>query len=548
MTPVAKLRVLLSVLFALFLGILELPLRLYDTYIKTLWTDPLEPVWGLDPAAPRKSFSQHEKDVKEIQTSLAEAKRLKKEVVMGRKVGEGHSARSGRYKDKAYRLDMTKLDSVIELNLEKKTATCEAFVSFSALTSTTLKHGLLPLVVPEFRRITVGGAIQGLGIESTSFRNSTFDTTLVETSLLTGNNQVVKSTEHAALWRSVPGSNGTIALTLHTEVRLVPATPWVRLRYVRYNSPIEFTKEADKKVEEDNSGVVDEGWIGSNKLMDAVGFKWGTMGMFGGCVTTEDARKLHQQGMPVYRPGPADDLYYLHIQKVGQEGGYVSPGSFEENSEKFGEIVHEELIPTPLYLYRYDRGGFWGITALPKFFPRLSFLLSNRYFHSVLTALVSTATLYKIAMLTSDKTREGNAILQDLDIPPSGVKKLLKWNEETLGIWPLWLCPVRTAKEARTFGLGVAKKRNSVNDDYAMNVGVYGAPSTPDPDLFASNIKLENIVAEMGGKKALYAFVYSGKDEFWKWYDHPEYEKLRAEYGGKDLFMGLWEKVSKPMG
>ncbi|PRP85733.1 hypothetical protein PROFUN_06327 [Planoprotostelium fungivorum] len=548
MTPDRKIKIIASVAWALFLGILELPLRLWRDVLAPLWSDPLRPVWGLDPPAPYKSQRQHDADVKEIIEHLKKARESGKEVVIGRKVGEGHSARSGRYKEKAFRVDMTKLDSVLELDVESRRAVCEPFVSFSALSSLTLPHNLLPLVVPEFRRITVGGAIQGLGIESTSYRNSTFDTTLVDTTLLTGRGDVIRSSEHPRLWRSVPGSNGTVALTLSTEVKLTPATEWVRLRYVKYASPLEFTRESNRKVEEYNRGEKEENWIGNDKLMDGVGFPWGTIGMFGGCVTKEDARRLHRSGMPIYRQGPASDLYYRHIEDIGKGGGHVTPEAFEEHLEKYGELLHEELIPTPVYLFRYDRGGFWGITALPKFFPSLASLLSNRIFHTVLTTLVSTATLYKIAMLVSDQTREGSAILQDLDIPPSGVKKLLRWNDDTLGIWPLWLCPVACSQDKRTFGLGRSEDIKSVEDMYAMNVGVYGAPSNGGYPLFDANIQLEKLVASLGGKKALYAFVYSDREVFWSWYDAREYEELREEYGGKNVFMGLWEKVSKPMG
>lgn len=39
-----------------------------------------------------------------------------------------------------------------------------------ALVEATVKHGLVPPVVPEFPGITVGGAYNGTGGESSSFR------------------------------------------------------------------------------------------------------------------------------------------------------------------------------------------------------------------------------------------------------------------------------------------------------------------------------------------------------------------------------------------
>lgn len=40
----------------------------------------------------------------------------------------------------------------------------EPQVSMEALCEITLEYGLLPKVVPEFRKITVGGAINGCGV------------------------------------------------------------------------------------------------------------------------------------------------------------------------------------------------------------------------------------------------------------------------------------------------------------------------------------------------------------------------------------------------
>jgi hypothetical protein len=48
-------------------------------------------------------------------------------------------------------------------NEEDKTVTVEPLVTMESLATHTLKYGYLPRVVPEFRKITVGGAINGCG-------------------------------------------------------------------------------------------------------------------------------------------------------------------------------------------------------------------------------------------------------------------------------------------------------------------------------------------------------------------------------------------------
>ena len=52
-------------------------------------------------------------------------------------------------------------------------------------------HGLMPLVVPQLKTITLGGAVTGLGIESTSLRNGLPHESVTEMEILTGDGRVV---------------------------------------------------------------------------------------------------------------------------------------------------------------------------------------------------------------------------------------------------------------------------------------------------------------------------------------------------------------------
>ena len=68
-------------------------------------------------------------------------------------------------------LDVSGLDGVIEVDPVARTAEVQGMCTYEDLVDATLPHGLIPLVVPQLRTITLGGAVTGLGIESTSFRN-----------------------------------------------------------------------------------------------------------------------------------------------------------------------------------------------------------------------------------------------------------------------------------------------------------------------------------------------------------------------------------------
>jgi FAD/FMN-containing dehydrogenase len=68
-------------------------------------------------------------------------------------------------------LDTSGLTGVIAIDAEARTADVAGMCTYEDLVAATLRHGLAPLVVPQLKTITLGGAVTGLGIESTSFRN-----------------------------------------------------------------------------------------------------------------------------------------------------------------------------------------------------------------------------------------------------------------------------------------------------------------------------------------------------------------------------------------
>ncbi|BFZ63666.1 hypothetical protein YB2330_004798 [Saitoella coloradoensis] len=532
---------------ALFSSPFLLLRSLYTIYLRPTLT----PTLFLDPRPPAKSLKEHNEEVEVVSRGVEVAREAGRNVVMGRKEGEGHVARGRGYKDGAERISMSHLDALLSIDVEGRVAHVEPLVTFSSLCTVTMEKGLLPAVVPEFRSITVGGAIQGLGIESSSWRNSTFDTSVIDATLIAGDAQIRTAKDDGELWSAVPGSCGTVALVAGTEVRLEKASPWMRVRYVRYRTPAEFGREADCKIrslleEQEKDG---RNWMGSDAVMDAIAFEHGTIGMFGGCVSQVEAEELVGAGMGVYKDHPGRGFFFSHVEDVANRGeGFVTSDTKEKRKEGFGEVVHEELIPTLEYLFRYDKGGFWAVHALSTLLPPLRLLLS-RALLPLFNTFLSTSTLYKVALLMSDQKRENVSMLQDVDIPYSEARfeEFVQWEKEEIGVWPLWLCPVQGEHEPRVLGLGHKDSQSTIGEDgqgrgWVMNVGLYGIPRSPRP-LVDLNIELERKVAEMGGKKGLYAFVYSDKDGFWSGYDRERYDAVRRKYGSEGVMMELWEKV-----
>jgi FAD/FMN-containing dehydrogenase len=111
--------------------------------------------------------------------------------------------------------------------------------TYEDLADATLAHGLMPKVVPQLKTITLGGAVTGLGIESTSLRNGLPHESVTEMEILTGDGRVLRATadnEHADLFRGFPNSYGTLGYALSLTIELEPVRPFVHLRHFAFGN------------------------------------------------------------------------------------------------------------------------------------------------------------------------------------------------------------------------------------------------------------------------------------------------------------------------
>ena len=109
-----------------------------------------------------------------------------------------------RAKSNAQGLDTSGLTGVIAVDPDARTADVAGMCTYEDLVAATLPYGLSPLVVPQLKTITLGGAVTGLGIESTSFRNGLPHESVLEMDILTGAGEVVTAIARPAR-RPVPG-------------------------------------------------------------------------------------------------------------------------------------------------------------------------------------------------------------------------------------------------------------------------------------------------------------------------------------------------------
>src|SRR6476646_9138389 len=116
-------------------------------------------------------------------------------------------------------LDVSSFGHVLSVDPVTRTARVGGMTTYEDLCDATLPHQLMPLVVPQLKTITLGGAVTALEI-------------------LTGDGRVVVATgdnEHADLFRGFPNSYGTLGYSLSLTIELEPVRPYVHLRHFAFD-------------------------------------------------------------------------------------------------------------------------------------------------------------------------------------------------------------------------------------------------------------------------------------------------------------------------
>src|ERR1017187_425978 len=137
-------------------------------------------------------------------------------------------------------LDVSAFGHVLRVDPDRRTAWVGGMTTYEDLCDATLRHQLMPLMVPQLKTITLGGAVTGLGIESTSLRSGMPHESVLEMEILTGDGRVVRATEsneYADLFRGFPNSYGTLGYTLSLTIELEPVKPFVHLRHFPFRNP-----------------------------------------------------------------------------------------------------------------------------------------------------------------------------------------------------------------------------------------------------------------------------------------------------------------------
>ena len=422
-------------------------------------------------------------------------------------------------------VDTSEFRRIIFLNKKEATVIVEPNVSMDDLVAATLPYGLIPPVVPEFPGITVGGAFAGTAGESSSYKHGFFDRTVnwVEMVLANGDCLIASpNNDHSDLYRAAGGSFGALGVLTSMEIQLMKAEPHVKVTY----HPVATLSEAVKLLKK---LIVDP----QIEYLDGIIYSVDKIVIISGQPT-----KLgpHQGAKMQHFTRAFDPWFFLHAKKMMVKGEVTS-----------------EITPLPDYLFRYDRGAFWtGIYAFQYFMMPF-----NRITRWALDYLMHTRVMYR-ALHASGYSRR--YIIQDVAVPLNKSEEFFEFLNESYGIYPLWICPLKQGLEKsfnpiigpsnRNEGHGSTiagekeshEEEDSTDAGISLNFGVWGPGSLDWHKFVDQNRRLENKVRELGGLKWLYAHTFYTEDEFWQIYDRKWYDAMREKYHATSL-PSVYEKV-----
>jgi len=373
----------------------------------------------------------------------------------------------------------------------------EGMITYEDLTRECLAHGVMPAVVPQLKTITLGGAVAGVGIESSSHRYGLVHDTMLELDVLLGDGRVVTCTatnEHSDLFFGFPNSYGTLGYALRVKAKAVRVKPYIHLQHLGFSSAGKYFEALGEQLRS-----------GANDFVDGTVFSPSQM--------------------------------YITLGRFADQAPYTSDYTFEHIYYRSIAEKREDYLTIHDYIWRWDTDWFWCSKNLMAQNPLVRRLygrerLGSRTYTKIMrwnSRVGITKKLERVMGLHSE------SVIQDVDIPLGRAAEFLAFYAENIGLWPQWICPI--GPQPGRFSL------YPVKHDWYINFGFWDVKRTREAHAAGHfNRLIERTVAELGGIKSLYSESFFTPDEFQQYYGGAAYAALKAKYDPAGAFPRLYEK------
>ena len=394
-------------------------------------------------------------------------------------------------------IDLAGFNRIITIDTQAQTLDVEGLTTYENVVRFTLAHSLLPLISPELKHITVGGATVGIGIESSCFRYGFVHDGLIEAEVLLPNGQVVvcrADNEYADLFRALPNSYGTLGYILRAQVRLMPARQFVHLLCTSFADLGDFLAAMERATHDASIDFIE-----------------------GLCFTPQRFRLMVAR--MVDQVPHSDDIVRSHI--------------FYQLAAERSDV----FLTTYDYIFRYDPEWFWNIpqTGVYRLFRRYApRAMRNSGFYTRYTR-TKNALLKKLLGPRDDGIEP---LIQDWEVKWEHARELIEYGmrEIELDGKPWVIAPIRTLASPTLYPV-------QANTLY-LNLGCYCQVRkvAGKPDYWYTRI-MDSKCFALGGVKMLYSSSFLSRTEFEAIYNGPAYARLKSKYDPAQRAPSLYQKA-----
>jgi len=393
-------------------------------------------------------------------------------------------------------LDLREFNHVLSTDAQARTIEVEGLATFEVIVDATLPRGLVPLITPELKNITIAGATVGIGIESNSFRHGFVHDGLLEAEVLLADGRIVTCTpdnDHADLFQALPNSYGTLGYILRARMKLMPAAPYVHLETTHCKGVDDFLETMHAATRRDNVDFI-EGMVYNGKRMFV------TLARFSDRVPRVD---------DILR----ENIFYKLIERE-----------------------RDVYLTTKDYLFRYDPEWFWNI---PETGP---YQLYRRYAPASMrrSGFYKRYTEFKHRLLAAMPKRARDLeepLIQDWEVPWDKAAELLRFTmrEADLSGKPWIATPIRPVRAPTLYPVAPG--------ELYFNLGCYcQVKKQPDKGDYYYTKIIDRKCFDLGGIKMLYSSTFLDEDEFNRIYNGAAYAALKAKYDPTGALKTLYEK------
>lgn len=395
--------------------------------------------------------------------------------------------KSGGHSNLDEKLDISDLNEIIAIDREQNICIAEPGATFAEIVDAAFKYGLVPFVVPELKTITVGGAVAGCSIESTSYKFGGFHDSCLEYEILTAKGDVLICTpdnENSLLFQMLHGTFGTLGIITRIKFKLMPAKQFVKMTYEKYKNLAEFKNAIWQHY---TSKDID--------FMDGI---------------------IHSPSEYVLSAGNfVDNAPYTH--------------SYDWVRVYFRSTAKrtEDYLKTPDYFFRYNK----GVTNVhPK--SLIARILFGWFINSNIT--LNVVNVFK-RFLPSGVI----PITVDTFIPFSKMNAFMDWYEKELNHFPLWCVPYKIVRKYEWIS---GQFLENVKDELFLDIAIYGLHKDNSECCYRI---IEEKLMELGAIKTLISTNLYSEKEFWSIWNRKNYDLVKQKTDPDNIFMNLYEKMCR---